>query len=122
MAFDGTDTCWMPDTPVTRDDEWRLRIAAFGDGYAQRTLDGINALDRKWQLTWGMRSAADINAMVAFLEAEKASAFDFLEQQTSTTWKVFCDAWRIDWEVRRPGGVWYGTLSAEFIKANGVTI
>jgi phage-related protein len=112
----------MPDAPVSRDDEWRLRIAQFGDGYVQKTLDGINALDRKWSLTWSLRSAADINAMVAFLEAEKASAFDYLEQPTGLTWKVFCDAWRVDWDLRRPGGVWYGTLSAEFVKANGVTM
>jgi phage-related protein len=112
----------MPDVPVSRDDEWRMNTAQFGDGYSQRMLDGINALNRKWSLTWGTRESADINAMVAFLEAQQAKAFDFLEQQTGTTWRVFCDAWRIDWDLRRPGGVWYGTLSAEFVKANGLTI
>ena len=122
MPFDGTDQCWMPDVPVARDDEWRLRVAQFGDGYAQRTLDGINALNRKWSLTWGTREAAVVNAMVAFLEAEKASAFDFREEQTGVTYKVFCDAWRVDWDLRRPGGIWYGTLSAEFVKANGVAV
>ncbi len=120
-AFDGSDQCWMPDVGTSRDDEWRLRIAQFGDGYAQRTLDGINALNRKWSLSWNSRDAADINAMVAFLEAQKAKAFDFLEQQTGITYRVFCDAWKIDWSIRRPGGVWYGSLSAEFVKANGVT-
>jgi hypothetical protein len=68
-----------------------------------------------------MREQAVVNAMVAFLEAEKASAFDFKEEQTGVTYKVFCDAWRVDWDLRRRGGVWYGTLSAEFVKANGVT-
>jgi phage-related protein len=121
MAFDGTDNCWMPDVGASRDDEWRLRVAQFGDGYSQKTLDGINALDRKWSLTWGTREAANINAMVAFLEAEKASSFAFLEQQTGITYRVFCDSWKIDWGLRRPGGIWYGTLSAEFTKANGVT-
>ena len=38
-----------------RDQEWRLRIAQFGDGYQQRTLDGINALDLKWSLTFDNR-------------------------------------------------------------------
>jgi phage-related protein len=121
MPFDGTDQCFMPDVPVARDDEWRLHIAQFGDGYQQRALDGINALNRKWSLTWGSREAADINAMVAYLEAEKGSAFPFLEEQTGTTYTVYCDAWRVDWDLRRKGGVWYGTLSAEFVKANGVT-
>jgi phage-related protein len=121
MAFDGSDLCWMPDVPVTRDDEWRLRVAQFGDGYSQRTLDGINALNRKWSLVWGDRDAPTVNAIVAFLEAEKASTFPFLEQQTGTTWQVFCDAWRVDWGIRRPGGIWYGSVSAEFVKANGIT-
>lgn len=122
MAFDGTDNCWMPDVPVARDDEWRLKVAQFGDGYAQRTLDGINALNRKWSLTWATRDAATVNDIVAFFEAQKASAFTFLEQQTGITYKVFCDAWHIDWDLRRRGGIWYGTLSAEFTKANGVTM
>lgn len=122
MSFDGSDTCWIPDVPISRDDEWRLRVAQFGDGYSLRTLDGINALNRKWSLTWATREAAVVNAMVAFLEAEKASSFPFLEEQTGITYQVFCDAWRVDWDLRRRGGTWYGTLSAEFVKANGVTV
>lgn len=122
MAFDGTDNCWLPDQPLSRDDEWRLRTAQFGDGYAQRTLDGINALNRKWTLTWALRDATVINAMVDFLVAQQAKAFDFKEDPTGAAYKVFCDSWRIDWELRRRGGIWYGTLSAEFVKANGVTV
>lgn len=122
MSFDGTDPCWLPDTPVGRDDEWRLRVAQYGDGYAQRTLEGINALDMTWKVTFTNREPAVLNAMLDFLVAEKASAFLFLEQQTGRTYKVFCDKWSVSWDIRRRGGVYYGTLSAEFVKANGVTI
>lgn len=122
MMFDGTDPCWMPDVPVGRDDEWRLRQAAFGDGYAQRTLDGINALDTVWHVSFAGREAAVINAMVAFLIAEKASAFDYLEQQSGLTFKVFCDKWSVSWDIRRRGGIYYGSLVADFVKANGVTV
>lgn len=120
MAFDGSTTCWIPDVPVSRDDEWRLRQAAFGDGYAQRTLDGINALNMTWQVSFNNRAADIINDMVAFLTAQKAKAFLFLDQQTGVTYRVFCDKWNVSWPIRRPGGVYYGTLTAEFVKANGV--
>lgn len=119
-SFDGSTACWIPDIPVGRDDEWRLRQAAFGDGYAQRTLDGINALNMTWTLQWMNRSAEVINDMVAFLTAQKAKAFLYLDKQTGVTYRVFCDKWNVNWSIRRPGGVYYGTLSAEFVKANGV--
>ena len=126
MAFTGDIPCWIPDIPVARDDEWRLRIAQFGDGYAQRTLDGINALNLKWSLTWEMREKPVLQAMVNYLVAQKANAFQFKEPQTGTMYNVFCDTWHIDWVLRRKGSspvtpLYWGTLSAEFVKANGVT-
>jgi phage-related protein len=121
MAFDGSDECWKPDIPVERENEWRLKIAQFGDGYAQRSLDGINALVRKWQVTFAMREAAVINAMDAYLVAQKANSFSFLEPASGVLYSVFCDAWTVSWDVRRRGDVYYGSLSAEFVLAYGIT-
>lgn len=125
MAFDGTGgPCWQPDVPIQVDREWRLRIAQFGDGYQQRTLDGINALGSKFQVSFEQRPKDIILAMDAYLQAEKASSFNFLEPASNVTYKVFCDSWSITWAPsRRKAGAWiyYGTLSAEFVKANGVT-
>jgi phage-related protein len=126
MAFDGTDPCWVPDLPTTRKDEWRLRIAQFGDGYEQRTLDGINPLNQTWSLVWENREAAVLNAMVTYLYQVQAHSFLFAPFVGATTYRVFCDSWQTDWTLRRrPRGgstVYYGTLSAEFRKANGVTV
>jgi phage-related protein len=126
MAFDGTDPCWIPDIPtVSRDEEWRLRVAQFGDGYAQRTLDGINALNQKWQVTFAMRPSDIIIAMFTYLQQQKANAFTFKEPVGGGIYQVFCDQWHVDWIFRRSvsGGTkeYYGTLSAEFVKANGIT-
>jgi phage-related protein len=125
MAFDGTGgSCWKPDVPIQVDREWRLRIAQFGDGYQQRTLDGINALDSKFQVSFEQRPKDIILAMDAYLQAEKASSFNFLEPVSNVTYRVFCDSWHITWAPkRRQAGVttYYGSLSAEFVKANGVT-
>ena len=101
MAFDGTDNCWYPDIPLARDDEWRLRVAQFGDGYAQRILDGINALNQKWQVTFENREAAVINAMANYLVAQKASSFQFREPQTGVMYDVWCDTWHVEWALRR---------------------
>lgn len=127
-GFDGTTPCWIPDQPLGRDDEMRVRVAQFGDGYAQRTLDGINALTRTWSLVWENREAAIIEAMVSYLVARKGNAFLFREQQSGNVYSVWCDKWNTDWTIRRrhfTGSVstplYYGTLTAEFKRAYGVT-
>jgi phage-related protein len=128
MSFDGSVPCWIPDRPLGRADEVRLKVAEFGDGYRQRTLDGINALNMRWSLSWQNRENAVINAMVAYLIARKGNSFLFREQQTGTVHQVWCDSWNVSWDIRRrrfAGSIstplYYGTLTAEFVKAYGVT-
>ena len=121
MSFDGSVHCWIPDPGLARSDEWRLKVAQFGDGYSQRALDGINALQQSWQVAFETREAEIINDMVAYLVAQKAKSFDFLEPQTGILYSVFCDAWTVTWLFKRPGALCYGTLEAEFKRAFGVT-
>jgi phage-related protein len=122
MAFDGTNNCWIPDVPYTDKEEWRLKIAKFGDGYQQRTLDGINALDKSWSLSWTNRKSSIVKNMMDYLANRKAAAFTFLDPATQEEWTVFCDDWTVSWNIRRRGGLYYGTLTAEFYKANGARI
>lgn len=124
MAFDGTDPCWIPRLPIGENPKWRLQVAQFGDGYQQRTLDGINALDRSFRLVWETRPQADLVAMDAYLAGTKGGGFDFRHPVTGQLYTVFCDEWTIDWEVRRRGDPpqFYGTMSAEFVKANGTDL
>ena len=126
MAFDGTESCWVPDVPIARNEEQRLRITQFGDGYAQRTLDGINALNQKWTVQFNNRERAVIEAMLAYFVARKGNSFQFKEPATKILYDVFCDSWSVEWAIRRKGPspvdpIWYGTLSAEFVRAYGVT-
>lgn len=127
-GFDGSVPCWIPDRPLGRDNELRLRAAQFGDGYAQRILDGINALNLRWSLIWENRENAVITAMEDYLIDRKGNSFLFLEQQTGTVHQVWCDSWNVSWNIRRrhftahiSTPLYYGTLTAEFVKAYGVT-
>lgn len=122
MAFDGTNNCWIPDIPYTDKETWRLKKAQFGDGYQQRTLDGINALDKAWSLSWTNRKSSIVKNMMDYLANRKAAAFTFLDPATQETWTVFCDEWTVSWNIRRRGGHYYGTLTADFYKANGARI
>lgn len=123
--FDGTDICWIPDTPTAKQSEQRLKIAQFGDGYQQRTLDGINALNLKWSLTWENRKESEIKAMDSYLAACQGAPFRFRDPLTQVLYWVFCDLWQTELSVERKRSNFterWGTLSAEFVKANGVFV
>lgn len=125
--FDGSDPCWIPRVPITDKSDWRLRKAQFGDGYEQRILDGLNALNQTWDLEWDSRPKADLLAMDSYLTSVKGAAFTFQHPVTLINYSVFCDSWQIDWNFRRKGvdefnPEFYGTLTAEFYRANGASI
>ena len=121
-GFDGSVPCWIPDIPVRRNETQRMRIAQFGDGYSQRTLDGINSLERRWTVTFENREKEIVVAMLEFLTNQKGRAFAFQEPVTGKMFNVNCDEWEVDWTIRRKGPRYWGTLSAEFIQNFGVTI
>jgi phage-related protein len=126
MAFDGTDPAWCLALPLTRTSTQRLKVAQFGDGYQQRMLDGINSLTRKWSVSAEMKPASVIAAMDDYLAGQRGRAFPFRDPASGKTFQVFCDEWEIEWRktnvVNGAVTALYGTLSAEFSKANGVTI
>jgi phage-related protein len=121
MAFDGTDPCWKPTWPVTTDREPRMNTAKFGDGYEQRTLDGINSMNSTWKLKWTMRPISVLAAMDAYLTNAQAGAFPFLIPGTTTVVNVFCDKWSTTLSYQGSTND-YGDLDAEFRIANGVAI
>lgn len=46
----------------------RLKVVSFGDGYAQRTVDGINARPRTYQLNYTLLDSEDAATLRNFLE------------------------------------------------------
>jgi phage-related protein len=116
MSFaDGT---WCPSLGMQMDNDWRLQKAQYGDGYQQRMLDGIHALQRRWMLNWDSRPRDELNAMVAYLTNTRANAFPFKDPATDEVISVFCDKWSITWNLKKT--VAYGTLTAQFDEAFGL--
>lgn len=127
--FDGSVECAVPDTPITRNEEWRIDVAQFGDGYAQRMLDGINALGVTFNVTFENRPQNVVISMLNFLQNQKGNSFQFKEPVTGVMYDVWCDKWSVTWTIQRwdrtnpllPLAYYYGTLSAEFVRSYGVT-
>lgn len=125
--FDGSDKDWCPALPLQRERERRLLTAQFGDGYQQRVLDGINAMNTVWALTFEMKPAAVIEAMDEYLQEQNGHSFPFQDPANGQIYNVFCDSWSIDWnritfDINGARSALNGTLTAQFRRAYGVAV
>ena len=68
---DATSTYATPDKALTKNSAPRVLTASFGDGYEQRIADGINSLAETYSLSFATRPKAEIDDIVAFLDAKK---------------------------------------------------
>ncbi len=104
--------------PVTSDDYSftetpRVRTAKFGDGYEQRTPDGINAMEREFPaLVWTPLSAANKDVILNFLRARKGSE-PFRWTPPAEAQSIVVKA--VTWTVRRASGPWW-TVEATFVR------
>lgn len=123
MSLDGgTDfTNFCPDIDLSTDYTWRLTIARYGDGYEQRVLDGINALDRTWSVVYSNRAASTIARMVTILTDAQGGAIAFRDPATAELVTVFADEWTVTWANLAGDGP-RGELQVEFRKANGIKV
>ncbi|HEU4709605.1 MAG TPA: phage tail protein [Methylophilaceae bacterium] len=86
----------------------RVNSSRLGDGYEQRTGDGINNDLRVWDMTFN-RTLADIDAIDTFLQG-KGGATSFTWTPTGETEvRVICRQWS-----RTKVAPNVGTLSASF--------
>ena len=68
---------WIPEFPLEAEVEPRMLAARFGDGYAQRVQDGINATPRVYRPRFQTRSQAEATAIDDFLKANVGVAIDW---------------------------------------------
>jgi phage-related protein len=64
-----------PSLQTTRSVKSRVNSAQFGDGYSQRSEDGLNGAPRAYQAAWDALLSTDADTIEAFFEAHKATPF-----------------------------------------------
>jgi phage-related protein len=119
--FDGSIPCWIPRIPIGDTARFRVSVTPYGDGYKQRLLDGINAVEQSWAVVWEHREEPDIWAMDAYLRNKGDDGIPFMHPVTQVLYIIFCENWSIEWNLLH-GEIRYGTMSALFTRANGVTL
>jgi len=71
----------------------RILRADFGDGYVQRTSDGINTQKDMWTLEWTL-NATDATTLINFFIARDGyDSFDWTPIGESTSKKFICPQW-----------------------------
>ena len=84
---------YTPDNSAQVSVKPRVLKSSFGDGYEQRTGDGINLRPRTWTLTFNTRTAAEIAPIQAFLEARNGvESFDWTPP-SGAAGKFICEDW-----------------------------
>ena len=101
---------WCPMANTTGQATFRIRKAQFGDGYAQRVVDGINNKVMSWPLTFRGKSAyiADIKA---FLDRQQGATPFYFTPPGDVQGLYICESYN----VQPMGGDMY-TLSATFLQ------
>ena len=88
---------WIPSYSPTISTEPSVRTLKFGDGYEQRTPDGINTNLLKISLTYDNRDEAESTAIAHFLNERGGSeAFVYLPPSPYSSMKKFiCRKWDV---------------------------
>ena len=92
------DFTWNPDYSSDKTVKPRVIRANFGDGYSQRTADGINNAPEVWSVIF-VRSIATIDSIETFLaDKEGAESFDWTPPG-GTEKKFTCPEWSRGWSA-----------------------
>ena len=98
---------FTPDYGAQADSVPRVRKAQFGEGYTQRSGDGLNPVLRRWALQFSNLTKVDADGLESFLRARAGvEAFEFVTPDTA--WAVTAqpfgvgDGARKQWLLQRP--------------------
>ena len=85
---------WNPEYGASVEKKPNVRAIKFGDGYEQRSKDGINNDPAKWSLQFNMRDDVETAAIMTFLNARAGyEAFYWTPPNESTQIHVVCRTW-----------------------------
>ena len=86
IGFAGSGKFFIPDKTLARNQAPRVRRQAFGDGYEQRLVEGINNTVESFQVSFVNKPKADADDIAAFFEAQAGvTAFDFTYPDTNSS-------------------------------------
>ena len=78
----------------------RINTAQFGDGYSQRSQDGLNGLAQTFQAQWPALTVADRKTITDFLALHTVTPFLWTIPGESTEYKWIA----VDWTPGTVGG------------------
>lgn len=82
----------------------RVTKVQYGDGYSQRTRDGINAADRTLDLSWKFLTRAEAKQISDFFESLGGDqAFLYTDPSDSIVRKWTCIEWKNGYEYGAKG-------------------
>lgn len=88
------DWVWVESAGATLEEEPAIRSVQFGDGYEQRSPDGINFMRQVWTIPFDEVDDAVADDMVQFLRDQKGYlAFNYVPLRSTTAIKVVCKQW-----------------------------
>lgn len=103
-----------PDFASDMTERPRVLESRFGDGYTQRTGDGINIRPQTWALKFSSRTRAERDTILAFLRNENGiTSFDWTPPGGSAG-KYVCREWRYS-----PNSAADNTITATFEQVFG---
>lgn len=71
----------------------KVLVAEFGDGYSQRTANGINNNKEVWSLKFNKRKDSEADAIEAFLETQNGASAFLWTTPRGVQITVRCDEW-----------------------------
>jgi len=84
-----------PDYGAQKKSEPKTKKVAFGDGYEQRIVFGLNQNPKVWTLTFKNLSETDSDTIETFLDARAAdsNSFSWSPPDETSTYKWVCESW-----------------------------
>ena len=89
---------YTPDYAAAKSHETQSRATAFGDGYKQRLVFGLQPQKEEWRLAFNDRTDAERDLIRSYLRGAKAvTAFTWTDPINSQSIRVVCDEWSIQY-------------------------
>lgn len=102
------------DVAYARSTSYRVSLRSlqtrFGDGYGQRSGDGINPASQIWEVTTVELDAVDAQEVEDFLVSEAGNFFDWTPPLKTDILRVSCNSY----QVRHVGGSTLKRIRATF--------